>query len=161
MSNLEEELSNAINLLQGKVQSLEEDIEELHKETQYVVAYVESLDIPDRSALCKVLSSTGLKTMVLRCWTDSLALELLNQYNEGRTRFVFRLHGGYISAILPNNKFPRKTVQLSQELNKPVITSSLSEEDEVARNNIHPSDTAGMKGAISRILYDWEHAKRR
>lgn len=161
MSSLEEELHKAIQLLENKVDKVGRDIQEL-KDSELVTAFVKRVDTPGREVLALILTDTGVKEVILRTWFDSITLDIFNQFIKGRSKFVFRIASGYISQVMDNDVLPEKIAELSEALAvTPQITSSLSEEDKVARNNIHPSDTAGMNGAISRILHDWEHAKRR
>lgn len=163
-----EEINRAMKTLEkniGKVDELSKEIEKIRKEelrSDYVIGYLVSMDVPDRSGIFKILSSSGLKTLTLRCWTDDLAMELLEQYNSGRSLFTLRLHGGFISQILPNDKFPGKVEELSNVLSRtPMITSHLSENDKVAEANMHPNDSRGMKLAVRQLLSDWNRAKRK
>jgi len=167
MSSLpgKEEIKKAIEVLEKNIERVDElskEVEKIKQDSQYVTAFVTKVDVPDRSCLCKVLTDNGLKEMVLRTWTDSLALKILEEYSRGKSKFIFRIAGGFIAEMLPDDFLPGKVAELSEVLSRtPHITSQLSEDDRVAESNVHPNDTSTMKSAVSKMLHDWEHAKRR
>lgn len=153
------------NILHGKVgelirkiAQLESEVEELRSD--YILCFVTKMDIPDRSVLAKVLTPNGLKEMVLRTTHDSLALQILEEYNKGKSRFTFRLTAGFISQIMPDDMFPNQMEELSELLNKPVITSQLSEDDNVTSLDRDIRDSIGMKRCVRFILNEWDRVRR-
>jgi len=126
-ASLYSELSNILERLENKVDNLQDEIQQIKVDSGYVAVYVTKVDVPARDVHCKILTDNGLKDAIFRCFTDLLALRILNEYSKGRTKFVFRIYGGQIIEVKPSDYLTGKIEQLSQELNKPNITSRIEE----------------------------------
>ena len=68
--------------------------------TLYPWMEVKKMDLPDRSCHGTLYTETGARDIILRAWTDNLALEILELYAKGITMFRFRVYGGYVTQVV-------------------------------------------------------------
>ena len=68
--------------------------------TLYPWMEIKKMDLPDRSCHGTIYTETGARDIILRAWTDDLALEILELYTKGITMFRFRVYGGFITQVI-------------------------------------------------------------